>query len=240
MIFTVTDFGSSGPYLGQMRAVMRRAAQMIEVVDLVTDAPCFAPDLAAYLVPALSRILESGDVMLTVIDPGVGGRRAPVAIVSDGRWYVGPDNGLFELVLRRNPSAKQYHITWRPKHLSASFHGRDLFAPVAAQLAIGSLTELEARPITRRPDWPDDLPAVVYIDGYGNAMTGLRAQTLPKDAVLVVGGHRLKRERTFADVVPGDTFWYENSSGLAEIAANGTSAAGLLGLALKTPVEVAA
>jgi S-adenosylmethionine hydrolase len=240
MIFTFTDFGIEGPYLGQMRAVMRRAAPMIDVIDLLIDAPAFEPKLSAYLLPACTTALQNGDVLLGVVDPGVGSRREPVAVEADGRWYVGPDNGLFEMLLRRVDGAREYRISWRPERLSASFHGRDLFAPVAAQLAIGSITELEPAALTRFHAWPDDLPAIVYVDHYGNAMTGLRAACLPSRTSLGVGGRRLPPARTFADVPEGEVFWYENSCGLAEIAANGASAAALLSLAPGCPVEVTA
>jgi S-adenosylmethionine hydrolase len=90
----------------------------------------------------------------------------------------------------------------------------------------------------RFPDWPDDLPAIVYLDHYGNAMTGLRAAQLAADTVLEVAGQRLARQRIFADVPPGGALWYENANGLAEIAVNGGSAAARFGLAPGSPVAV--
>jgi S-adenosylmethionine hydrolase len=136
---------------------------------------------------------------------------------------VGPDNGLFELVKRRavTPS-REWEITWRPAALSPSFHGRDLFAPVAARLALGETPPGTLRdPETMaRNAWPDDLPEIVYLDRYGNAMTGLRAGLLPGAARLVVGEREVPPARTFSSVPPGAAFWYENSTGLAEIAVN--------------------
>lgn len=229
MILLFTDFGLSGPYMGEMRAVLLRKAPGAPVVDLMSDAPAFRPDLAAFLLAALWPTAEPGDVVLAIVDPGVGGERAPLAVEIDGRWLVGPDNGLFEVVLRRGGKALSHAIDWRPERLSASFHSRDLFAPVAARLAHGDRSGLRPQAPTRYPAWPDDLPAVVHIDGYGNVVTGLRAATLPATARLVIGNHRPERLRTFSDAPPGALFWYENSSGLAEIAANGASAARLLG-----------
>jgi S-adenosylmethionine hydrolase len=107
---------------------------------------------------------------------------------ADGRWLVGPDNGLFEPLARRARTLGTFAIAWRPRHLSASFHGRDLFAPVAARLARGARDRLDPEPLTPHPDWPDDLPEVVYVDGYGNAVTGLRASTTPPTATLRAGG----------------------------------------------------
>jgi S-adenosylmethionine hydrolase len=238
LILLFTDFGLEGPYLGEMRAVLLRTAPEVPSVNLLADAPPFRPDLAAYLLAALAGTAQPGDVLLAVVDPGVGSDRAPLALEVDGKWFVGPDNGLFELVLRRARACRSFRIDWRPRHLSASFHGRDLFAPVAARLARGDGSGLAAATVERRPDWPDDLPAVVQVDRYGNALTGLRAAVLPAGAILTAAGQRLQRARTFADVPPGQAFWYENSSGLAEIAANARSAAARLGLAPGSPVAV--
>ena len=137
MIVLCTDFGLAGPYLGQVKAVLARAAPAVPVIDLFADLPAFEPRLAAYLLAAYAAWFEPGDVILAVVDPGVGGPRGALVVEADGRWFVGPDNGLFELVLRRAERARCYAIAWRPAALSATFHGRDLFAPVAARLALG-------------------------------------------------------------------------------------------------------
>ena len=155
-------------------------------------------------------------------------------------WYVGPGNGLFELVQRRAKKTRSWDIDWKPERLSASFHGRDLFAPVAAMLARGEPPP--GRPRTddadRRADWPDDLSEIVYVDHFGNAMTGLRAAMLPLNDRLAAAGQVLERERTFSDRPPGAAFWYENSNGLAEIAVNQGRADRDLGLAIGIPVEI--
>jgi S-adenosylmethionine hydrolase len=240
VILLFTDFGLEGSYLGEMTAVLRRAAPEVPVVNLMADAPPFRPDLAGCLLAALlERSALPGDVVLAVVDPGVGGSRAPLACRVDGFWLVGPDNGLFELVLRRANTVTSHHITWRPERLSASFHGRDLFAPVAARLARGQHHDLAPGPATPRPDLPDDLPAIVYVDRYGNAVTGLRAGSLAPGATLLAGGAAVARARTFGDVPPGAAFWYENSSGLAEIAVNADSAATVLGLRPGAAIAIA-
>lgn len=230
MILLLTDFGAAGPYVGQLHLVLRRLVPEVPVVDLQHDLPAFRPDLAGHLLAAHLELARPGDVLLAVVDPGVGTDRAPLAVRLDGVWVVGPDNGLLELALRRARSVESFHIAWRPERLSASFHGRDLFAPVAARLARGERRDLAPGPVGRRPDWPDELPAIVYVDAYGNGWTGLRAASLGAAVRLAVSGTALTRARTFAELPPGGLFWYENSSGLAEIAANGTSAAALLGL----------
>ena len=92
----------------------------------------------------------------------------------------------------------------------------------------------------RRADWPDDLCEIVYVDHYGNAMTGLRAAMLPPGARLTAAGRVLDRARTFSDLPPGAAFWYENSNGLAELAVNQGRADRDLGLAIGSPVEIVA
>jgi len=232
MIVLFTDFGLSGPYTGQVKAVLAQQAPGVPVIDLFADAPAFDPQLSAYLLAAYAPALPAGSVFVCVVDPGVGTDRRPLIVEADGRLFVGPDNGLFEAVRRRAGSVRIWTIDWSPERLSASFHGRDLFAPVAARLATGlevARTALPAAAVART-DWPDDLARIVYVDVYGNAMTGLRAATLPADAVLEVGGQRVRRGRTFADVPPETALWYENSNGLAEIAVNRGRADALPGL----------
>src|SRR5262245_12442576 len=182
MIVLFTDFGLQGPYTGQMKAVLHQMAPGIPIIDLLADAPAGNPKASAYLLAAYAQWFAAGTTFLCVVDPGVGGTRPAVMLDTDGRWYVGPGNGLFELVERRATTARGYDIEWRPTLLSASFHGRDLFAPVAAMLARGEPPPGHPRKHgDRRSDWPDDLAEIVYIDHFGNAMTGLRASALPLD-----------------------------------------------------------
>lgn len=231
MIVLFTDFGARGPYVGQMHAVLAREAPNVPVIELFNDAPTFDPLASAYLLAAYVNEFPAGTVFLGVVDPDVGSARKPVVMRVEGRWFVGPDNGLFEVIAHRGAEPRWWEITWRPERLSNSFHGRDLFAPVAARLARGEPPPGE--PMTGRAAFtgPEDLARILYLDHYGNAMTGLRAARLSAEAVLCVGSHALTRARTFADVPIGQAFWYENANGLAEIAVNQGRADALLGLA---------
>ena len=138
MIVLFTDFGLHGPYVGQMRAMLHQMAPDIPVIDLFADAPVGNCRASAYLLAAYAAWFPAGTVFLCVVDPGVGGARPAIILEADGKWYVGPSNGLFELVQRRAETTHSFDITWHPERLSASFHGRDLFAPVAAMLARGA------------------------------------------------------------------------------------------------------
>ncbi len=245
MIVTFTDFGIEGPYLGQMRAALYHEAPAVPVIDLMVDVPAFNIQAAAYLLPAVMKPLAAGTVCLSVVDPGVGWDRLPVILRADAYWFVGPDNGLFELIARRaKDTVAWWEITDLPETLSASFHGRDLFAPVAAKIAAQGLEAVRtiARPL--EPDrrgyaaWPDDLAQVVYIDGYGNCMLGVRWESIGPDSAICIGPDRIDFARTFSDVPMGCTFCYENALGLAEIAVNNGNAAELLDLKIGSQVSV--
>jgi S-adenosyl-L-methionine hydrolase (adenosine-forming) len=239
MIALCTDFGLCGPYTGQVKAVLARMAPGVPVVDLFADLPAFAPQLAAYLLAAYAGRFEPGDVIVAVVDPGVGTARRALVVEADGLWLTGPDNGLFEQVLRRAGAWRAWPIeVVAEQKIAATFHGRDVFAPAAARLALGERPQGPQVEPTRFSGWPDDLPAIVYLDHYGNAMTGMRAASLSADAVLEVAGQRMARQAIFADVPPDEALWYENANGLAEIAVNGGSAAAAFGLAPGSPVVV--
>lgn len=245
MIVTFTDFGLEGPYMGQMCGALYREAPAVPVVDLMVDVPAFDIRSAAYLLAAVILPFAAGTVCLAVVDPGVGGERRPVALLADGRWYVGPDNGLFEFVARRAETPPAWwEITWRPECLSASFHGRDLFAPVAARIAAG---DTGAQPTWGTPctpdrepyaDWADNWPAVIYIDRYGNCLTGIRWSSLPAQAQICLGDITIPCARTFSDVLPGTVFCYENALGLLEVAINKGNAADILQLYVGSQVSV--
>jgi S-adenosyl-L-methionine hydrolase (adenosine-forming) len=108
-----------------MKAVLHQMAPGMPAIDLFADAPVGNPKASAYLLAAYAEWFAAETVFLCVVDPGVGGTRPPIILEADGRWYVGPGNGLFELVQRRAPSTRSWDIEWKPERISASFHGRD-------------------------------------------------------------------------------------------------------------------
>lgn len=209
-------------------------APRVRVIDALHDAPDFSIEPAAHLLAALADEFPSNAVFLAVVDPGVGGRRDPIVVQADGRRFVGPDNGLLSILWARSRSRKCWRIAWRPKRLTSSFHGRDLFAPVAAALATKRIPKTwltrKTQPEVRLEG--EDLAQIIYIDHYGNAVTGLREfRTAWR---LRAGGRTLTYARTF-EAARG-AFWYENSMGLVEIAAPRRSAAKLLRLSIGSRV----
>lgn len=238
LIATYTDFGAAGPYTGQMLAVLRIGAPDIPCVELLNSAPKFAPKPSAYLLAALADQMPPGTLFLCVVDPGVGGARKGLVVRTANHWFVGPDNGLLALASRNAPGTMVWEIDWSPQELSASFHGRDLFAPVAMHIARGETVPGRRLALDSMVgwDWEPELPEVLFVDGYGNLFTGLRAAKSHRTAILRVGQHRLVYARTFCEVESGAGFWYRNSCGLVEIAVNGGSAAEVLGIRQGDPV----
>lgn len=232
-IVLFTDFGSGDLYVGQVKAVLQRLAPGIPVIDLLHEAPAFNVRASAHLLAAMVGGFAEDSVFLTVVDPGVGGMRNALVVKADGRWYVGPDNGLLSVVGARAVKGDCWRIVWQPELVSDSFHGRDLFAPVAATLAVqGGLPNdwFEHAGTLEVEFGGDDLPEIIYVDHYGNAHTGIRASGIPRDALLAAGGRRLPYARVFAETADAAAFWYENSQGLVEIAVNRGSAVHLLQL----------
>ncbi len=237
MIFLFTDYGLAGPYIGQVETVLHQQAPNAKVINLMADAPRNNPKASAYLLATLIPQIPEGSIIFCVVDPGVGSDKdKPTAIKIDGRWFVGPDNGLFDIVAKRAQEILAWHITWNPEALSSSFHGRDLYAPVCAMLENKEQIPGERVGWTDQHQWPDNLNEVIYIDHFGNCMTGIRAETLNTQAVLKINEQEILNAKTFSNVSAGQSFWYENSNGLVEIAVNLGSANKVLEITIGHPI----
>lgn len=224
MIALFTDFGWNGPYVGQIHARLASDPEPPTVIDLMHDAPRCNPRASALLLAALAEHLPREAIVVAVVDPGVGTARRPIVVEADGRRFVGPDNGLLDAVSARAGRVSWWDIEPQPDVGSATFHGRDLFAPVAARIERGD--RLPGTVVEPRFDRSaaGDLAEIIYIDDFGNAVTGLRA---PDDraASLAIGNELFPPARTFADVAPGEGMWLVNSLGLVEVAVNQGNAA---------------
>ncbi|HIP53832.1 MAG TPA: hypothetical protein EYH03_07475 [Chromatiales bacterium] len=240
MVALYTDFGVSSPYVGQMKAVIARGIEGVECIDLLHEAPRFDPRSSAYLLAALVRYMPRGVVYLCVVDPGVGGERCALWVKTEQGHFIGPDNGLMSQVIRDAQEAQIRALDWPEEGMSASFHGRDLFAPAAVRLLRGEILKGQdlAPGEVVGADWPVELARVVYIDPFGNFFTGLSARAMRKDTVIQVVGEHITYARTFCEVPAGAGFWYENSCGLVEVAVNQGSAQARFGLQVGDPVGV--
>lgn len=239
-IVLYSDFGSGDLYVGQVEAVLDRYAPGVRVIHLLHDAPSFDIEASAHLLAALSQKIPKGHVFLGVVDPGVGTDRGALVMRADGRWFVGPDNGLFSVIAARASARQFWELTGVPAHVAPSFHGRDVFAPMAAAVATDDFPNGNVKPVggPQVVLGNEDLARIVYIDHYGNAFTGLRAAGVPAAAKIGIAGRTVPHARVFSTVAPGEALWYENSIGLVEIAVNRGSAARVLGLAVGDAVRI--
>lgn len=238
MIVLFTDFGVHDPYVGQVKARVAEHAPDHLVVDLLHDVPDFDTTAGAHLLAALAANLPPGTVFFAVVDPGVGTARDGVVLMADGHWFVGPDNGLLSVAAARAHDSKVWRIVWQPERLSSTFHGRDVFAQIAAEIARGNFPTDKLQPVDHLQIdlGAAELARVIYIDHYGNAWSGLRNVT--PDAEVRAAGHVFRHSESFGFVGRGEGFWFINSAGLLELAVNRGSAAASFGLKVGDPVDV--
>lgn len=220
-ILTFTDFGATGPYLGQIEAAIKRESASACVIHLQSDAPVCNPKSAGYLLAALANQFDEA-VFLCVVDPGVGSERRPLVVESQGQWFVGPDNGLFAPLNQQRNEMQIYHILQPPLGDSETFHGRDLFASVAVKLLNKQYIVMESvSKLQIGSGWKKDLYEIIYVDHFGNLFTGLRGCLALHSARVHIAGRELSWAPRFDAVAQGEAFWYVNSCGLIEIAVNG-------------------
>ena len=265
IITLLTDFGEHDTYVGQVKGVILARLPDAQLVDLTHRVPPQDVRVGAIHLAAAAPHFPAGTVHLAVVDPGVGTARAPLAAASGGQFFVGPDNGLLAPALARlGGDVRVHRITnesCRRRSVHPTFHGRDLFAPAAAELARGMPLD-EVGPAVDS-FVPLALPEpvvqgdsvrgeVLYVDHFGNGVTNITAEMLPSGPVQVTVGNEHEREKgpetrsvplvsTYADarVEVGAPLALIDSDGRLEIAVRNGSAAEQLGLAPGTPVSVA-
>lgn len=247
----ITDFGLSDPYVGIVKAVVSTICPQALVVDISHEVRSFDILSAAYVLYNAYRWFPKRTVFLTVVDPGVGSEREPVVVRTKGYVFVGPNNGVLYPSASADGIIEVRVITnkWLMlRDVSATFHGRDVFAPVAAWLACGGelevvgeeiheskLVKLELEDYFFKLDEGELCTRVVYVDKFGNVALGVRDETvvsLVKERYreFAVKGIRGSIGRTFSDVREGSLVLIRNSFGFLEIAVNKGSAEKLLGL----------
>jgi S-adenosylmethionine hydrolase len=252
-IAILTDFGAADGYTGVMKGVILGIAPGTALVDLTHEIPPQDVRAAAWVLHTAWQYFPRGSVFLCVVDPGVGSERHPIALQAGGRIFVGPDNGLFSYVLAAHtatPDARAILLEnprYFPAERSATFHGRDLFAPAAAWLAAGvALDDLgPTRPVESlvrielpQPTWRGDTLVAhrVHTDRFGNILTDItgdlaQAVFAAPAVTLTVGGHTISaRARTFAEGPPDALFLFRDSSGNVAIARRNGSALAALAL----------
>ncbi len=229
-ITLLTDFGSADGYVAEVKGVLTSHAPGVPLLDMSHDVPPQDIEHARLAVARYWRRFPVGTVHLIVVDPGVGTSRAALAVESDGRFLVGPDNGVLSPALFAL-DARVVSLPVEP-NASPTFHGRDVFAPAAAALAIGTSLEMlgapHHEPVRLRTPQPRRQPdgslegEVLTIDRFGNVITNLVARSA---AFVAVAGRRVRMVRTYGDAAPGELIALAGSSGFVEIAVRNGSAA---------------
>jgi len=255
LIAITTDFGLADPFVGIMKGVLATRAPGAAVIDVTHGIPPQDVLAGALVLRHAAPYFPPGTIHLAVVDPGVGGSRRPICVETDAALFVGPDNGLFSLAAPAARTRRVVHLTDERFFLaprSATFHGRDVFAPVAAALATGTppaaLGPAVTDPVRIAVPAVEAAPGrlrglVLYVDRFGNLVTNIEAAALaafPRQEVsTTIGNVRMHGIATaYADVEPGALLAVVGSWGLLEVARRDGSAAAALGVGVGAPVVV--
>ncbi len=256
LVTLTTDFGTSDYYVAAMKAVMLSLYPQLNLIDLSHDVKPQDLMAGAWLLKHSAYLFPEGTVHLVVIDPGVGTDRRPIAIKHRGQVFVGPDNGIFSLVTDNETIEgvelrnQQY---WRTPNPSSTFHGRDIFAPVAAHIAAGvQLSELGPS-ISGLDVFHWAMPTadkngiqgwVVHIDRFGNLMTNIPADMVrqlgPTEHLRIYVGTQILRGMvdTYGSVPDGEAIALVGSTGTLEVAVNKGNAAEMLSVYQGAPISI--
>ena len=243
IITLLTDFGTADGYVGEVKGMLLIGAPGADIVDITHDIPPHDVDRGRLTVMRYWRRFPAGTVHMAVVDPDVGMDRAAIAVLSDGQFLVGPDNGLLSPALLQ-PGAQVVKLAAVPT-ASPTFHARDIFAPAAARLACGAAIEtlgaLGHDPVVLLTPEPERdakgaiVGMVVAIDHFGNAITNLMAIRATR---VHVAGKTLRLVRAYGHLDAGEAGALIGSTGYLEIAVGEGSAAKQLGLAKGTAVRI--
>jgi S-adenosylmethionine hydrolase len=240
MIVLITDYGYQGPYVGQLKAKIYELVPKVTIIDLMHDLPVFNISAAASLIPAVTKSFPENTIFICVVDPGVGGERNAVLIKADNKYFIGPDNGIFNNLSSEYQNVLCWEIMWRPKDLSISFHGRDLFAPIACFLYKKELNfDTSLIKYSQNIELHNDIHhQIIYFDNFGNAITSIKVSEINTSNTVHIDSYNFIHAPVFGAVPIGEAFWYLNSIGLVEIACNQESAKVKCELTLNQKVHI--
>ena len=235
VITLLTDFGTTDYFVGAMKGAILSVNPAVTIVDITHEIPPQDIEAGAFTLTAAYETFPAGTIHVAVVDPGVGSTRRPIIVSAGKQLFVGPDNGLFTYICERESSYRVYHITadkyFRPSP-STTFHGRDIFAPVAAALSTG-IAPAKFGPLIEdevRLGIDNAEPRIIHIDHFGNCITNITRENLPTENVrLVINGKTIREFRTFyGESSSKSLFAIWGSAGFLEISVNGGSAAKVL------------
>jgi len=256
VITLTTDFGHKGPFVAVMKGAILQRAPDARIVDLTHEIHVHWPAEAGFWLARAYRYFPTGSIHVAVVDPGVGTQRDIVAVEFDGHVFLAPDNGLLPTQFENLAQRRAWHLSehWRASRgwsqPSNTFHGRDIFAPLAAELATGLIEPADIGPavselvpsLLEEPVVNDGQiqGTVVTIDHFGNLITNIDQRLLAdfQAPQVTVAGHRFDIRSTYGNAMPGDFLALINSFEVVEIARAEGSAADSLGLGRGAPVTV--
>jgi S-adenosylmethionine hydrolase len=217
-----------------MKAMVLAGCPNAVLVDVSHEVPRFDVSAGAFMLFAGTRHFPGGSVHLAVVDPGVGSSRRRLVVQAGGRFYIGPDNGLFAIVIDEVGLQKTIELAPRP-HGAPTFEGRDVFAPAAAALASGVPLESLGPPTDPPVALPDTGPRVLWVDGFGNLVTNLKP---PARRMRIHNHDIVATATTYSDGRPNEPFVYLGSMGYLEVAVREARADKLLGARSGMKVEL--
>jgi S-adenosylmethionine hydrolase len=256
IITLTTDFGEIDPYVAMMKGVILSINPAAKIVDITHQVPAGSIQEAGSIIKEAYKYFPAGTVHVGVVDPGVGGKRRPITVLAGDHFFVGPDNGLFSSIIETQGHTGIIHLKekryWMSK-ISSTFHGRDIFAPVAAHLSLGVnpflMGEKIDNPITLVSPLPrknnnDLIGEIIRVDHFGNLVTNITRENLSpflksKGIIIKIGSLVIKKiSTTYNDVPEGQPLALIGSSNLLEISINMGRATDYLGTECGTGAKV--
>ncbi len=248
VITLLTDFGTADYFVGAVKGVILSLNPLAVIADITHDIPPQDIEAGAFALLASYRAFPVKTIHVAVVDPGVGSARRPIVLVAGDHLFVGPDNGIFSYIYENEQSHQTFHVTaekYFRQSLSSTFHGRDLFAPIAAALSLGIkpdnfgpmiVDEIRLPPLAPLRQKNGRVRArIIHIDRFGNCITNITRKTLTSDkentTTLLIKGKLVRSFKTFfSDANPSrdQLFAIWGSAGFLEIAVNNGSAARML------------
>lgn len=254
VITITTDFGHKGPFAGVMQGVILKHFANASIVDLAHDIPAHWPPEAGFWIDRSYAYFPDGTIHIAIVDPGVGTEREIIIAEYDGHVFIAPDNGLLAPVLEKADAV--YHLDTDKlgalgiSSPSATFHGRDIFAPLAAEMAAGRLKPAEIGNKTNQwtPGWIDEPEVqpgrvsgiIVTVDAFGNLISNIDKSLIESftKPVAHMAGHDFELKTTYGRAEPGTYLALINSFGVLEIARAEGNAAESLGSERGAPITV--
>lgn len=252
VIALLTDFGTADYFVGAMKGAILSINENAKIFDITHEIPPQNLSAASFTLRACCRDFPDGTIFVAVVDPGVGSSRKAILVETESCYFIAPDNGLLSFIFDENRNARVYELTnekFFAAEVSRTFHGRDVFAPVAAHLSngvqsfeFGAEIKNYVRPSNAAPHKiaGGEIEAeIIHADRFGNLITNLQQSDLPEKFTLEIGERKIsKLQRFFAEAVKRELFMIVGSAGFLEIVAFQDSARDILRVSVGEKVRL--